>query len=342
MKRMITLSCILLSLIISLNAESRIDLGMGLGYTNNLYELSDSDMDNFENSSGFDYVETSDDFIQKLSLGYFYTYRSKDFRFSPSAKINSSFCLNNPDKNNVFLAGGFNSRYEKIQVDARYTFYPKNYVRMYKDSDGTGDLEKYTYEKNMYKISGEYIINKKISPGLYLKYENYYFNKYFTESDANAVTFGFGNTWNNAWGDLKTYYYFRHYINESDNEMMQEIIENDKNSSYDSNIFEVKFTAKKRYSTWFDYKPFICFTYRTDYYQTDLDVSTDPVHSGRIDHKYTINPGIEIFLLKNLNFRLDLVQDIRRVKSDNVNLNDTKDFNKTQILGNFTWSFDFN
>ncbi len=340
MKNIYLIIGLIVVLSVPLMAQTRVDVKYGLGYTSNIYELSESDQESFDEGKDFQYIETSDDFIQKLGLGIVRTKRTKDFRYTPSLKMVQTLCLNNPDKNTFNVIGGINSRYKDIQTDFRYGYYPKNYVREYMDSDGSKEDEKYTYEKNLYKISVSYEFMKKIIPIFYTKYENYYYNKHFTESDANALTIGFGCKYEGKYGDIQGFYYYRHYMNESDNSIMQAIIDNDKNSSYNSNIFEMKYTMKKVYTTNFDYKPFLGVIYRSDYYQTDLDLQTDPIHSGRVDHKISIDLGTEIFIAKNLNFKLDLVQDIRKVHSDNVNLDDAKDFSKTQVFGNFTWSFD--
>jgi hypothetical protein len=59
------------------------------------------------------------------------------------------------------------------------------------------------------------------------------------------------------------------------------------------------------------------------------------------DKRYNINIGSQIYFSKNINFQLDVLKEIRRVNSENVKLKDSKNYDKTQVSGTVSWSFDF-
>jgi hypothetical protein len=109
----------------------RLDVDYSFNYTDNAYNMSDRDLDRFEDGQSFKYVESSDDLIQTLDLRYVYTHRAKNQRFSPSVNISQDMYLNNREKNNFAFGTGFNYRYHNLRRIFRYLYTPQNYTQRY-------------------------------------------------------------------------------------------------------------------------------------------------------------------------------------------------------------------
>lgn len=341
MKKII-ISCVMLFITMAfLYSQTKLDFNFNLGYSDNVFNLSDNDLDRFEDNQAYSYVESSDDLIQNVGLRLSHSFRTRNTRLTPSIATNYNNYLNNSDKSSFSMITGFNGRFKKLFYDLRYGYYPQNYTQKYKDSDGSLRYEKFEYEKNLFKLSLKYPVLKKMDIELYGKYEDYYHNKYFVEYDGYAQTIGIGAHYQLKPGTISGFYYFRQFINESDHSGMQTIIDNIKDCSFDSNIYDLKYQHKRIYTNYADYAPFLGFRFEQSFYQSDFSVISDPIHSTRKDNKIKVNIGSEIYFSKNLKFKLDVIKELRRVNSENVKLKDTKDYDKTQLNIGATWSFDF-
>lgn len=341
MKRMVLIGSLLLVWSSALFCQSRINIDYNLGYTDNAYNLSDRDLDRYEDSKSFSYLKTSDDVIQTISLKYLYTYKSDDYRLTPSVTITQDNYFSNREKDNIGFSAGCNMRLFKLYADLRYAYAPQNYTQRYEDKDVTQEYEKFEYEKDMYKLSLSYPITRNHSPLLYFKYETYYHNKYFVEYDGNALTSGIGWQYKSKIGDLTAFYYYRSFKNESDNKDMQDIIDNEYDSSYDTDIYELNYSMPRIYTNLVDYSPFISMKYQNDYYLSEISPIIDTIHATRKDKRFNINIGSLIYFSKNINFQLDLLKELRRVNSENVKLKDSKNYDKTQVNCGISWSFNF-
>ncbi len=341
MKKII-ISCVMLFItMVFLYSQTKCDINFNLGYSDNVFNLSDIDLDRFENNQAYSYVESSDDLLQTVNLRLSHSFRTKNTRFTPSISTNYLNYLNNTDKNSFSLMTGFNGRYKKLFYDLRYGYYPQNYTQKYKDNDGSLRYEKFEYEKNLYKLTLKYPVFKNLDLEIYGKYEDYFHNKYFVEYDGYAQTTGIGAHYTIKPGTITAFYYFKQFINESDNKEMQAIIDNFKDCSFDSNIYELKYQHRRIYTSYVDYAPILGFRFEESYYQSDFTLISDPIHSTRKDNKIKVNIGSEIYFSKNLKFKLDVIKELRRVNSENVKLEDSKDYDKTQFNIGATWSFDF-
>ncbi len=331
---------ILLFLITLLPANTKLNVKYSLQYDNNLFNLSENDINRYKNGLAYSYIESSDDLVNIVQLGVSDVYRFKGIRFAPFIRNSFTANLNNSDKNSWSLLLGSNNRWNNLRFNLSYGYYPNNYVRKYRDTDGTNSYEKFDYFKMMYRFTGSYSFHDLIHPQFYIKYEYYHHNKYFTEYDAPALTTGIGWRLNASFITTDLFYYFRTYNTESKHQQIQYIIDNEKDASYDSNIYEIKMRTKRFYSILTDYRLYMSYKLEDRYFKADFPLIIDPFHVSRNDIISTINIGSDLWFVKNLNFNLDLKYTFRNVNSDYETVIKSKEYEKFQISTSIEWNFD--
>jgi hypothetical protein len=314
-------------------------LRLTLLYDSNPFNLSDSERDSFLDGRAFHYIETSDDLIQRLSLRVSDTFTVKSTDFTPF--INPSFTnfAQNSDKNAFSLLTGVNTRYQKFSANLSYGYYPQNYVRRYIDSDGTGDREKFDYQKMMWRMSASYRYSPHIIPLFYLKYEYYHHNRYFIEYDAPAWTTGLGWRFSTRLGTAEMMYKYRTYTPSSDHSHIQYIIDNVKDGAYHSNIYELTFRTKRYYHTLSDYRLYASLALDDRYYQSTIPLVVDQFHTGRNDLTTTIKIGSDIWMSKHFNLNVDLLYRYRKVTSGHQPVIRAKEYDKFQISTTVEYRF---
>jgi hypothetical protein len=279
----------------------------------------------------FNYIETSDDFIQKIEMRLQSELNIKNIEMTPFIQASFANYLNNLDKNNWSLLTGVNSRWNKLYLNASYGFYPKTYLRKYIDTDGTNQNEKFDYNKMLGRITASYRYNNYIIPLLYGKYEYFHHNQYFTEYDGPAVTTGLGWRFITDYANIDLMYYYRTYSPEPTTT---------KDPSYESNIYEIKLRTKRYYSTITDFRFYTNFTYENRYFQSQIPLVIDSYHTTRNDDISTLNVGSDLWLTKNLNFNLDFMYRFRRVSSEYDPVIRAKEYDRYQISSTIEWYFD--
>jgi len=295
-------------------------------YSDNVFQLSDRDLDIHDAGKGFDYIETSDDLINSSRLSIYS--RNKIGKFSYDFNVRGSFdaYLKNSDKSKSSISTGFGLKSRNFNSSIMYGYYPDNFVRKYRDKDGTGEYEKFQYDKNLYKIDAEYRFTRKAYLLGYFKFEQYYHSEYFTEYDGNAFTPGIGLKYSFSELYLEGWYYYRNY------EIHDNITQDDEISdqSYESNSYTATIRMKKIKTKKFDYRPVFDFRYDKRYYD-----GWDKYHNGREDDTITINPWVKFYLTNYLNITLDYTSKIRNVSSDSQSVVDSKSYQENQVSISF-------
>ena len=338
--KFLLITFLLFSSIHILSAKPTINLKLTTEYDSNVFNFTDSEKNRFEDGLAFSYIESSDDLIQKLDFRISDTFNYQNVFFSPYIKSVYTAYLNNNDKNSWTLLTGINSRVNKFRFNGTYGYYPNNYLRKYRDTDGTNKYEKFEYEKMSWRFTASYLHSNYIRPVLYFKYEYYHYNQYFTEYDGAAITPGFGWRFIFDLANVELFYYYRTYNPESDHKDIQYIIDNVKDASYDSNIYELKIRSKRYYSTLLDYRFYTGFRYEDRYFQSQIPIAINPFHASRNDRISTFNIGSDMWLAKNLNFNLDLKYRFRNVNSNYEPVVNLKEYQKYQISTTIEWAFD--
>jgi len=345
--------------VICLNAgDLSFTLESSFSYDNNVYELSDEDLTDYdEGLQDFNYIDTSDDLTCTNSLRLRYGIEKKKHEFFFSFTPEYSYYTSNPDKSAFsFLASaGLISKINDVTLS--YGYYPDNYLRKYTDNDGTDVLEKYDYEKSLYKLSGNLRFLKNSYFLYYSKYEQYYYNKFFTEYDGDAYTLGAGykHSFNSFY--LELMYYYKNmetdnHISDASDVTDWSKMENFRDASYESNILSVSFLNKKvGLGKKVSIRPYLTYDIEMRYYNTDLPVSyyedvdthydIDQIHSSRKDEIYDLTLGTEAILKDNFNITLDYKHTYRKVSSDNKDLAEIKDYQRDRVTLGFKYDFHF-
>ena len=320
-------------------------IGASFGYNDNIFSLSDYDMDRFEAGNPiFDFVETADDLIINPSMRARYPIFSGDFTFTPYINANYYQYLNNTDKSNYSILSGLFNRYKDFNLNLYYGYYGDLYARDYIDREGTDEYEKFEYEKNLYRIYSYFSLTRYDTPLLYFQIEDYFYNQFFTEYDGRATTYGIG--WRRSFPSfyLRLFYYYREFLPENVHYVLDEVAIDDRitDPEYESNIYDIQFRNKR--SNLFgdyDFRPYFGLRIENRYYKTMLPVQVAPFQSSREENRYRITLGCEFYLVKNLNIILDFKHYIRNTSSEYENLPRYKDYRQNVFSLDFEYTFNF-
>jgi hypothetical protein len=214
-----------------------------------------------------------------------------------------------------------------------YGYYPYIYVRDYVDSDGTGELEKYSYERNLYRGDANLRLTRASTLRLHARYEDYYYNEFWTQFDGNAITYGIGFRQSFPVFTLSGMYYYRIF----DNDYEGDPLYND--SSYESNKYDVGISlkhmplneSKKDGVTW---RPSLNISYEERFYQ-----GLDSWYGGRIDKMYNTSAGIDFALTKKWNLSLDYSHIFRNVDSPNQSVLRLKEYTDNRLGTSVRYNF---
>lgn len=299
---------------------------LGIQYTDNVFHLSDYDFDRFQtNHPNLDYVNTTDDLTLSARLDLAYPLRYRWWRITPSVTASHDQTICNTEKYNPkFLTRLRVDRYH-WNATILYGYYPHIYVRSYIDNDGTGKLEKYSYECNLYRADANVHLLKNGSLRLHYRFEEYYYNQYFTEFDGTAQTTGLG--WRHRFPifTLNAQYQFRSFDND------ERPMHDDRDSSYESDIYELGITMRQipltdSKSSKAKWCPALRLGYEERFFQSD-----DSWYGGRYDRIYTTNANILLTLTDKININLDYTHVFRNVDSPNALVRDLREYNENRL-----------
>lgn len=336
MKKCFFLSLLLCLPLLSFAGNFSLQTGTDATYTDNAFQLSDHDLDRFDDdNSALSYIETSDDFILKPYLKAMYDTKWAGLQISPSMKGQWQQYCSNTDKSKYYLLSSIDFSKKQWDLNLTYGYYPNNYLRQYKDTDGTGSLEKYEYDKNLYKAEVGYSPITKIKLMGYYKYEQYYYNEYWKEYDGDATTIGAGVRFSLPAWYLTGWYYYRDLTTDGTPSSSAEEASSD--ASYESNLYSFTLQAKKIYLNKKQaIRPTFSFDIDQRYYQ-----GNDSFHAGREDMTYTLGAGVTYYVTRNLDISLDYSHLFRNVSSDNSTVALYKEYTENQITvgANYQMSF---
>ncbi|HNQ43779.1 MAG TPA: hypothetical protein PKI59_05090, partial [Candidatus Cloacimonadota bacterium] len=171
-----------------LSAQVQGAVSLGFQYSDNLFQLSDYDFDRYEqNHTNLTYVDTADDLQLTTRIDIEYPMQYRWWKFTPSLTGILQQNVSNTDKyrQDTMLRLRVDRHYWNFT--ALYGYYPYIYYRHYIDTDGTGELEKYSYGRNLYRADLQLkpVANTTVLLGI--RKEDYYYNQFFTEADGSAI-----------------------------------------------------------------------------------------------------------------------------------------------------------
>lgn len=313
--------------------SAQLDIGVSLGttYSDNVFQLSEYDLGRWDHSHpNLNYVNTTDDLSIKARFDLAYPIRYQWWKIIPSVTATISQNVSNPDKQRQDAL--FRLRVERYywNFTALYGYYPENYVRSYVDTDGTQNLEKYSYARNLYRGDLNLKPFKNATIQLHGRYEQYYYNQYFTEYDANATTFGLGARYAFPAFSLGANYRYRVYDNHRHDA---------EDGSYASNRYSGNIRLKstplnndKPDSPTF--YPELTLSYEERFFQ-----SLDPWYGGRADFIYNTSAAFNFDFGPSWNLKLDYSHAYRNVESPVEEVCRAREYSENKVSATVKYSF---
>ncbi|MDP3114773.1 MAG: hypothetical protein Q8M98_08350 [Candidatus Cloacimonadaceae bacterium] len=302
-------------------------------YSDNVFQLSDDDFSRFDDEHpNLGYVETTDDLTLSARFDLAYPLQYRWWKVVPSITGTLSQNASNKDKNRQDMLLRMKVQRHYWDFTILYGFYPYVYVRSYVDSDGTGELEKYSYERNLYRADLNLRPLDKTTLRLHARTENYYYNQYFTEFDGRADTFGMGFRQAFPVFTIEGTYYYRIFEN-------KDLILDPEDCSYESNLYAGSLRlkamplndSKPKGATWY---PSLALSYEERFYQSD-----DSWYGGRIDMIYNTKAGINFKISPKWNLILDYTHVLRNVDSPNASVMRLKEYRENRFAAAVKYDF---
>ena len=315
-------------------AQIQGSVSLGVQYTDNVFSLSDYDFDRFDaNHANLDFVETTDDLNAFSRIDLKYPTRYRWWRLEPSVSVNISQNASNPDKYRRDVLARIRVERHHWNATLIYGYYPHIYVRDYVDNDGTGNLENYSYERNLYRADTNLRVTRATTIRLHGRYENYFHNEYWTEFDGDAATLGMGIRHSFPLFIVNGMYYFRTF----ETRLEEGSPFND--SSYESDRYYFDLALKYMPlnestpggPTW---RPKLSLSYEERYYQ-----GLDSWYGGRVDKMYNTTGTIDLNLSPKWNLSLDYSHIFRNVDSPNESVLRLKEYAENRFGTTVKYNF---
>lgn len=304
-------------------AQMDVSVSLGAGYSDNAFRLSDYDLQRFEDHHpNLEYAKTTDDLSIKAKVDLAYAFRYKWYKIVPSLTATFSQNVSNTEKwgRNVLARLAVERYYWDVKL--LYGYYPHTYVRDYVDTDGSGQLEQFSYERNLYRTDLNIRPLKKTTVMANFRYEELFYNSYWTEYDGDAKTMGLGLRQNFPVFVLDAMYEYRIFDNWN---------KYPENSSYESNKYSGTLrlkdsplnSSKKDSPLW---SPSLSLSFEERFYS-----GTDPKNAYRVDKIYNTKAGLRFKITEQFKFTLDYSHNLRNIDSPNASVRRLKPYSENQI-----------
>lgn len=302
-------------------------------YNSNVLKLSSNDIATFkdgENPEKFK-IDTIDDFITSARCEF----GVKHSFFTGHTQINKIVIKynkfwSNEIKDDGYLSFGIKQFFsKKMNIALNYFYYPEIYVNQYKSVlDNESEYRDFTYSKNVYNTRIFWKVKPKIHLNYRFEFSQLYYNKYFTEYDANNIENIFGLNFNPAdWVKLGIMYSYR--ISNTDAEEAfenPETIDVIKDASYESDIYYCSVTFPEILILFSKTVNFSSnFRLENRFYQS-REIGDD-YHFGREDIKWYIKTNLSCDLLKKYSIKFFYKYEDRETKSPFEEVETEKSYN---------------
>lgn len=317
-----------------LSAQLSTEVSVGASYTDNLFQFSDYDISRWKNGNDkLSYAKSTDDLALAAQLDLAYPMQYRWWTFTPSVTAKISQNVSNTDKHRSDLAARLRVDRYHWSASAMYGYYPYTYYRHYTDSDGTGELEKYSYERDLYRADLIVRPIKKLTAFGNVRYENMYYNEYFTEADGNRTTTELGLRYSFRPFSVQGSYSFQDFDNTGYKNIDRE------DASYQSNIYRgvlrMKAMPLKGESTknqsW---APYLELTKEDRYYQ-----GNNAYYGSRVYKIFTTKAGMDFKLKPQLNLSFDYHHINRSAEASSASIIRAKEFSENRISTTLKYKF---
>ncbi|MEN6445521.1 MAG: hypothetical protein ABFC98_05695 [Candidatus Cloacimonas sp.] len=316
----------------SLNVRAQVigSMQLGASYSDNVFHLSEYDLDRFDDHNpNLDFVNTTDDLALSagIDLGYPVFYRW--WKFTPSVTAKFSQNVSNEDKYRTDWALKLRADRYYWNCSLQYASSPYIYFRHFVDSDGTDELEKYSYSRDSYQGNLAIKPFPQTTVKTNLRYDVYKYNEYFTEGDGSALEYEVEASYKFPYFSLEGSYAYRDFT-------CDKRIEN-KDSSYQSNIYNGKIILPKMplseegKTLW---QPSFALNYEQKYYQ-----GNGTWYGGRADYTYNIAADFKFIFSPKWNLSLDYSHFFRNIDSDNDSVLRLKEYGENRLSAVLKYNF---
>lgn len=314
-----------------LPAQFETSLSLKSTYSDNVFQLSESDLQRFDaEAANLDFIRTTDDLNLALRIDLAYPLNYKWWKFTPSVTANLSQNVSNTDKQRRDALLRFRVDRYYWNITALYGFYPFNYVRDYVDSDGSAALENYSYERNLWRGDLNLKPLKATTIQFHGRYEEYFYNQYWTEFDGNATTLGIGARHAFPLFSVGGMYLWRAFDNSS---------AQTRDCSYESDIFSGDLRlvsmplsdAHPKGAAWY---PALALSYEERFFQ-----SADQWYGGRIYKIYNTQAALNFQIDPRWNLSLDYSHTFRNIESPVESVLRSKEYSENKVAATVKYSF---
>ncbi len=330
----LTLLFILMNGSVLLSGQFNATIGMGLTYTDNAFQLSSYDLQrNEDGHPDLDFVESADDVILSMRFNGSYDTHWRWWKIQPTLQLNGSQYVLNTSRQRVSALVGVKISRRLGELGLYYGYYPDVYIRNYTDSDGTGESERYSYDRDHYRADLRIRPVKTGTAFLQYRKDVYYYNQYFTEFDGDIDTWILGWQQNFPTFYLDASYSYRVY--ETDKSAS---FDNPEDASYESNVYDFGIMLKKmnldsRYPS-IQWRPELDLRFEERYYQ-----GGDNWHRNRIDNINTTTARLHFYPGVKWNLSLDYSHIFRNVDAAYSSVRKYKEYSENRFGLNAGYRF---
>jgi len=336
----------------------KIELGLGTIYNDNILRYSDYYLTKFLNNEdeGRFHINTSDGMVldQSINIASTFLFFGKNKTILEGGYTRQSY-INNKIK--TWNQIDFNLKQyitNRLVINLSYSYLPRFYVRHYRDDDWVDvygyvpeTFQPFIFAKNDYGLWAQYSFfkNKKTRLRLSFDYENYFYNKHFTEYDSKNQNYAI-NFYQSVKEILKFEAGYQFVISKAKGfDEIQETRDNsnDSDASYKADEYScaINWTLPNLLR-----KPNninVDFEYRRTCFSSKHYLEIDRMHAGRIDNFYKIGINYEIKLLRPLSisgfYRWCKQDSDTRAEANKEFISQEKDFTQQQFGLKFTYKF---
>jgi hypothetical protein len=274
-----------------------VDLTIESTYNSNILKLSDTDISRFKNENDTEKfkIDTLDDLVISAKAVTGIKHR-KFFGHTQITKITLKYdkYINNEMKDEIMIGFGLRQFFSrKVNLYLGYFYYPQIYVNRYRGvlDDAYHD---FTYAKNVYTGKLTWKFYPKININYKFEFSQIYYDKCFTEYDADNLEHTLGFTYS-ASSKVRIGARYSYKISTADGEdAFENLTEIDviKDASYEANIYNLSFTFPMIFfinKLPLDFSTSIRFEQR--YFQSEN--AGDEYHLGRNDETWQVKGDLE-------------------------------------------------
>ena len=316
-----------------------IDLTWSTSYDDNLFRMSERDLNRFE--SGTETYDnpnsTWDDWRNDLGVNIQLPWKhSNGWETQVEGSAKAAIHATNHRKDYYRYAVSLRETFSKVfWVEASFALVPKYYLREYLDRD----LDFRTncdYESRSFNAKLRYRSPWKTYLYPFYEFKSLYYNRYFTEFDAEWTTIGINaqQFLNRRWLVGGSYRFTM-----SDNvggggltaasqvNPMEDSEYGD--GDFDEDEFRGSITYRpRRLFGKRGWEFSISSKLRIRNYTTDNSINDDPFHVGRRDTRWEVNPEVSTQLLRNLSITVDYLYEERDTDTNISYVREFKEFTR--------------